>query len=256
MEYEIPNGIRYRTPDAERVYRAPQQPAPFQAPPVTAGAVKVEGTVLAQSHAQILNARDAFQKHLDETNAHAEHYTPEGLQHQIAAFQNTDAAKAVDTAEQQVVARRDQAQTQLDKVYKSLSPNGDAAAESRATRLWNRTERLLDSLDNSAKFGAAQDIIKQASREELGTLLQELPAYLKSCGVTTDWIDTVVGQTVPEYSNAKAQLQKADAAVMFVRQNANSLRRAFADGRTNGVVIVDPFAPDKYGKRSKYDPDA
>jgi hypothetical protein len=253
--YELPNGIGYSTPNEQRGYTPPPQAEPFTAPPVTAGAVRVEGTTLEQAHAAITHAHAEFQKHLEKTNQIRNHFTAEGLDHQISAFQNTAAAKAVDTAERQVTARRDQAQAQMDKVYRDLSPNGDAAAESRATRFWNRTERLLDSVEPGERFGVAQELVKQASREELGTLLQEIPAYLKSCGVTADWIDSVVGQAVPEYSQAKSQLQKADAAVQLVRQNANSLRRAFADGRANGVVLADPFA-DRYGNRSKYDPDA
>ncbi len=214
--------------------------------------MKVEGTVLEQAHASITHAQRRFQEHLDTTHANANHYTSEGLQHQIAAFQNTAAARSVDTAEQQVTARRDQAQAQLDKVCKDLSPNGDAAAESRATRYWHRTERLLDSLKDGARFGTAQELVKTETREELGVLLQELPTYLKSCGVSTDWIDGVVGQAVPEYARAKTQLQKADAAVTFVRQNANSLRRAFKDGRANSIVLADPFSD----PRRSYDPDA
>jgi hypothetical protein len=239
----------------QRVYTPPAEPEPFQPPQVTAAAAPtVNGTPLEEAHNSLLHAKSEFEKHIAATLENAKHYTPEGLKHQLDAFQNTAAAKGVDAAEQQIAARRDQAQAEMDKVYRDLSPNGDAAAESRATRFWNRTERLLDSVESGERFGVAQELVKSASREELGTLLQELPAYLKSCGVTTDWIDTVVGQAVPEYASAKAQLKKADAAVQIVRQNANSIRRAFADGRANGVVIADPFTADKYN-RYRYDPD-
>src|SRR5262245_42540502 len=217
MEYELLNGRGWSVPAGQRGCQEPKTPQPFNAPPVNAGALKVEGTTLEQSHASMLHAQSEFKKHVDATNELRSHFTDEGFAHQVAAFQTTEAAKAVDKAEQAVQARRDQAQAQMDKVYRDLSPNGDAAAESRATRYWNRTERLLDAVDSGQKFSTAQELIKQASREELGTLLQELPAYLKSCGSPTDWIDTVVGQAVPEYADAKNQLRKAEAAMQITR---------------------------------------
>jgi hypothetical protein len=251
--YELNNGIGW-SPD-DRSYQEPTPPPTFQAPPVAAAATKSEGTVLEQAQAAFSHARKEFQKHLDATHADEKLYTREGLQHQIDAFQSTDAARSVDAAEQQVAARRDQAKADLDRVYRSLSPDCDAAGESRAARFWHRSERLLDSLQESGqKFATAKELIDTASREELGTLLQELPSYLRSVGVPTDWIDDAVGQAVPEYASARGKLTKAESALQFARLNADSLRRAFKRGNATGIAFSDPF-DNPIGGRGKYDPD-
>ena len=114
--YEIPNGIGYTPSAEERTYQPPAPPPQFTPPPVTAGAARVEGTTLEQAHASLLHAHKEFQKHLDATNEHRNHYTDDGFKAQIDLFKATAAAKSVDQAEQQVVARRDQAQAQMDKV--------------------------------------------------------------------------------------------------------------------------------------------
>ena len=109
----------------------------------------------------------------------------------------------------------------------------------------DRVIRTLDAKDSGDLFTAANALLASASREELGTLLQELPAYLPSRGVTTDWIDAEVGRIVPEYGAAKAQLQRAESVFQITRQNANLARRSFADSSTR-VIFADP---------TKYDPD-
>ena len=87
----------------------------------------------------------SFGSHLDATEAIRDHLSPEGYQAQIDAFQNTSAAKDVDRALESVTARRDAAAANVDKVRKSLSPNGDTAAELRATRV--TATRMMRQLD-------------------------------------------------------------------------------------------------------------
>jgi hypothetical protein len=96
-------------------------------------------------------------------------------------------------------------------------------------------------------FGAAQDLIRNADREQLGVLLQELPDYLTAHGHANDWLDAVVDQAVPEYGSARKQAKLAKQALLITEQNANSLRRSFANGQPGGAVLA---APDGY------DPDA
>ena len=92
----------------------------------------------------------------------------------------------------------------------------------------------------------AQKLIAKADRTELGTLLQELPAYLEARGHTTEWIDAAVGQAVPEYAQATKKHQKAKQAVTITEYNALSLRKSFAEGRSMSIIT---------DARQKYDPD-
>jgi chromosome segregation ATPase len=224
---ELPNGgLRY-SPDAEdRVYTPPETPEPFEPPRVTARAVTVDGSVIEQAHAAMVHAHNEFQKHIAKTEESRHLYTADGHRDQIAQFDNTQAAKAVDAAVTQVQERADKAAAQVDKVRRQLSPNGDTAAELRATRYWNRTKAILGNAKEGAGI-AAQKLIANADREQLGTLLQELPDYLQTHGQTSDWIDAVVAQAVPEYGAARTQLTKAQNALLVTRSNAESLRKTF-----------------------------
>jgi hypothetical protein len=92
----------------------------------------------------------------------------------------------------------------------------------------------------------AQKLIADADRTELGTLLQELPAYLQAHGVTTDWIDAAVSQAVPEYAQATRQAKAAKQALTIAEYNALSLRKSFAQGRSISVITdARKYDPDK-----------
>ncbi|MGY4646523.1 hypothetical protein [Mycobacterium sp. URHB0021] len=243
-DYEVLNGVGWTPSAEERGYRPPAPPEPpFQPPQVTVRAVKVDGSIVEQAHAAFSHAKDAFEKFLD--GIPREHYSPEGLTAQIAKFSDTEAAKAVDTALANVRARADQAAAQVDRIRAGLSPNGDVAAELRAGRYWDRTKAVLDSAKEGA-FGKAQKLIADADGEQLGTLLQELPAYLAAHGHPSDWIDTAVGQVVPEYAQAAKRLKKAKQAAIIAEFNARSLRASFGKGLATTVIT------DARG----YDPDA
>jgi len=248
------NSVRYTVPAEHRSYKPPPPPPEAFAPPrVSASAIKAtDSTVLEQAYTAMVHARNEFQKHIDETNEQRHHYTDEGYRGQIARFRDTDAAKAVDAAAEAVQARRDQAQARLNKVRRDLSPAGDTAKELRATRFWNRTKAVLDGAKEPGS--TARELIANGSREELGVLLEELPAYFTAKGQSTDWIDASLNQAVPEFAAARAELRKADVAVAITRQNADVLRRGFDAGRAPRVM-ADPFS-DRLGDRGKYDPDA
>jgi hypothetical protein len=244
MEYALPNGIGWR-PDAEaRAYRpAYEAPEPFTPPPVRASAVKVNGSVVEQAHAAFTNGKTAFEKFLNDIPR--EHYSPDGLKAQVEKFSDTAAARAVDAAVASVRDHADKANAQVEKIRRGLSPNGDVAAELRATRLWDRTRPLLDNAKEGA-FGRAQKLIANANREELGVLLQELPAYLEALGHPTNWIDTAVGQVVPEYAQAAKRRQKAQQALTIAELNAKSLQRSFAQGYSSSILTdARLYDPDK-----------
>ena len=200
----LTNGVRYTVSDEHRVYAPPVQPERFSPPQVTAYAVNVDGTVTERAHAAMVHAKNSFAKHVDSTNENKHLFSGEGYRDQISKFFDTDAARAVDQAVAQVRERADKASAQVDTIRKQLSPNGDAAAEMRAGRYWNRTKGVLDSLESSKMFGAAQDLIRNADREQLGVLLQELPDYLTAHGHANDWLDKRSHQASPRWPRRKA----------------------------------------------------
>lgn len=246
MLQEITNGVRWTNPNTGYQPPTPQRPAPFTPPTVRAGTPKLEGgTAVEQAQTAIEHAKTAWEKHVAATNEQKEHYSPEGYRAQLAAFADTEAAKAVDRALTQVETRADNAAKDLAQIRAALSPNGDTAAELRATRYWNRTKPLLDNAKNP--FTTAKELISAASREELGVLLQELPAYLQARGIPAEWIDHHVATVVPEYGDSVRRHQRAQKALAIARHNAAVLRRTFTTGDpTAAVILVDgrKFDPD------------
>jgi hypothetical protein len=213
----------------------------------------VDGTTLEQAHAAMVHAQNEFSKLLEKTNEIKHLFTSEGFQDQISQFRDTSAAKAVDKAVESVRARRDEAQAKMDKIL-NPSSRGDTAHELRNGRIWDRAKAVLDAAKDG-KYAAASTLIKNATREELAVLVEELPAYMTAHGQPTEWIPTQVGQALPEYPAARAQLDKATAALQIVEQNARFLRRGFEEGRAP-YVLADPFKPRFPGdSTNKYDPD-
>jgi hypothetical protein len=242
--WEIPNGVAYK-PDL-RGWQPREAPPEWREPDVTAPALSFEGTVTQQTHATILHACNEHKKHLAQTEEIRSRLSAEGYEARLAEFKNTSAAKAVDRMFEAVTARRDEAVANVAKVKRSLSPAGDAATEMRATRLRDRVIRTLDTKDQAQLFDAANQLIAGATREELGVLLQELPAYLQSRGSTTDWLDSAVAAIVPEFAAARAQAKLAEQAYQITRTNVDFARKSFGTDRP-ATIFVDP---------SKFDPDA
>ncbi|SHY74926.1 hypothetical protein [Mycobacteroides abscessus] len=202
-----------------------------------------EGTSYEQVGALFAHVQKEFNKHIEKTLADSHLYTREGLSRQLDLFEQTDAAKAVEGAIEKMKAVEAQAQQDLDRVRGKLSPRGDAAAESRASRFWHRSERLLDA--SKEKHHVARELVQKATDEELGTLLEELPVYLKSVGAQTSWLDEEVARRAPEYGAAKQRLRRASQAVVQVNGSATLLRNAMRERRAMRTPIrfnrsIDP----------------
>ncbi|SIB42329.1 Uncharacterised protein [Mycobacteroides abscessus subsp. abscessus] len=90
-------------------------------------------------------------------------------------------------------------------------------------------------------------MVRKASKEELGTLLQELPTYLRSVGIGDSWIDKSVAQHAPNYGEAKNRLQRAEQAVMVANANARQLRESFTNrqARPSTIPHLRERDPDK-----------
>ncbi|MBI3213168.1 MAG: hypothetical protein HYZ38_05070 [Mycobacterium sp.] len=190
----------------------------------------------------IIHAGEMFQKHLDKTELDKANYTPEGFKDQIAQFAKTDAALAVDKAVENAQSRVESALAKADKVRAGLSPDGDTAAELRATRYWNRTKGVLDANQTSA-HSLAQKLIGEATREELGTLLQELPTYLQTIGAPTSWLDEYIARAIPEYGATKAEVDQATHSLQLIQAAAKFVRDGIANGRAPNKQVLDMVNP-------------
>ena len=91
----------------------------------------------------------------------------------------------------------------------------------------------------------AKQALESADAATLGVLMQEVPAYLESRNMPTDWIGPVVTQKVPELGEKLGKVQRVKQAQQVLDYNIAGLRKGFQSGHPPNF-LVDP---------SKYDPD-
>jgi hypothetical protein len=180
-------------------------------------------------------------KYLDRIEPLAQQFTPEGFHSQRKAFGQSEAAEAVETAEQLASARVAQAEADYAAKLKELSPQGDTAAELRNQRTLARVERQLASADPNTKAETARKLIAEADRDQLGVLVSELPSF----GVPSAVVEAAA-QAVPELADAATKITKARQSESLIRNDARRIRDAVNDGRR---LAVQPVSP------AKYDPD-
>jgi hypothetical protein len=163
-----------------------------------------------------------------------------------------------------VQERRDQAAARIEHLKRELSPAGDTATELRNTRYWDRTAKILDSIEDANRLSVtAADLIANASRGELGVLLQELEPYMRARvqkfdsprtresllnGYTTA-IEAATDKAVPEYSKAKRQLSQAEKAFQVTAHNSKFLRDQFS------IAAPGAYRRPQFIDARKYDPD-
>jgi hypothetical protein len=201
-------------------------------------------TTVAQAFSAMSIAQKAHQQHLDELQRGKDQFSPEGYAAQVAAFANTPEALAVDAHEAAVIARRNQAEADYARTLADLSPAGDAAQETRNSRVWDRHRHAIDNAKSPVT--AARVAINQADAAELAVLLEEVPAHLAASGQPAEWVNGAVEQRAPELAAARKALDKANQAVTVTQYDAARLREGFASGRPP-VTLVNPekFDPDR-----------
>jgi hypothetical protein len=216
-------------------------------PPMTTPTTQTDATPVDAAQTAITRAANEFERHLANIQP-GDYYTSEGMQKKIGEFTQSDAARNVDSAVAAVRDRADKAQARVEEIRRGLSPYGDTAAELRATRYWTSAARILDTAKDVN--GAAQSLVADADRTQLGVLMRELPNYLKSRGLTGNWIDPVIEQKVPELHAARTQARQAQRARDVIEHNAAALQQQY--GLANPAVYRRPIIVDV----DKYDPDA
>ena len=224
---------------------AAPQPQPFRvmkprpAPPTPPPTAEV--TPISQAGDLIQQATSAFERHIEAVGEHADGRTPEGVRQVIAQFADSPAAQKIDEAITIAEQREEAAAQRVLDTLRSLSPELDAAGESRATRAWARAQRQLDAASDDRVADTARRLIEDAGDSELGTLITEVPSYLVSRGQSADWVDDIVAARVPELAAAREQLKRASQARPIVNFNASLIRKRIAETGSPSGYTRPPF---------------
>ena len=104
---------------------------------------------------------------------------------------------------------------------------------------------------------AARALISNADDAEIPVLARELPDYLLSRKVPTDWLAGALASRVPGADEAQRQATLLARQHAVLAQNDSNLRNAFAKD-LDPPVLLDPYSAavtaDPYRNGEPYDP--
>jgi hypothetical protein len=200
--------------------------------------VSVQGdTEAAQANAAITNANAQLARHADNVRRNEHLYSAEGVKAELDEFASSPAVRTVDEYVKSHDAHVAELAANVDNVRRSLSPEGDTAAELRATRAWDRHRRTLDTQDSGKVPSVVMRTIETAPPAERAVLLQELPGYLESRGMPTEIVDATAERVIPELAAAKAELRAAEREQQIINRNAGAFRTGVKNGRPATVIV-------------------
>ena len=203
-------------------------------------------TVVGQAYSAIQKVHQEHRNYLDAVDRD-DRFTDEARQDAIAGFKDTPAAKYLGDIEAAVDQRVTLAQTEYQRQLANLSQDGDTAQELRNSRTWERERRKLDAAEsNPLALSLARQALEAADPATLSTLMQEIPSYLESRNIPTDWINPVVTQKVPELGEAQRRATLANQAKSVVDYDIAAIRTGIQKG----------YPPTQLVNPAKYDPDA
>ncbi|ORA07764.1 hypothetical protein [Mycobacterium arosiense] len=248
----------HTNPGAMGVKDLPQQPAfALKAPAAQALAHRAGATAAQRAWASKQHAFDAFADYLDATEpaVHDPRYTHEQIREHVRAFTSTQAYRDAELQHEAVHANVHEAQQLVAAERAALTQPGDAAAESRALRYWNRTSRLLDSADPAAVINLVQETIKASDDEQLSVLVEELEPWLRAKGYEHSYLDGLFAERVPSFAAAQKRLMAAQQAQTI----SDADMRRLNDMIARAVPSPDGLRPQRipaiqYDHR--YDPEA
>jgi hypothetical protein len=190
----------------------------------------------------VVGANEQLALHLDNVGkqVQAGFLTETGIQTAVENFADSDAARAVDTADQLTDKWVGDLSARCDDIRAGLTQPGDAAQEMRNSRDWARTERRLDAAaDVGHTAVVAKAAIDRAGPNEIGVLAVELPAWLESKGQPSDWVRTALAQRVPELGEAERDLAHAQKIASALKYDARTVKNAIKQGHP-ATHLVDP----------------
>jgi hypothetical protein len=218
---------------------------PFNLAPPNAQAIShpADSTAFQRSWAAAQHAADKLDSYVDsiEPAVHDRRYTPELVRDHIAEFAKSPAVQDMERRLAEVRTYAEAAEESVVRTRVSLERPGDTAEELRATRLWNRTQRTLDALPDGNVVSTVQKLIEDASPSDLSALLQEVPAYLESKGINTDFVDDAVAKASPKYAHARKMAAAGKQAVTIAEANAKRVRDR-----------ISTTYPDSYGRPKSF----
>lgn len=203
---------------------APQQPTQPAQPP----------TYTQEAYRQLLDVHQRHRNYMAQADADL---SPEQRARYAAAF---DGSANLDVLEQAFDRQEAAYETDYQASVKALTANVDEAAALRIR------DRILYRLENAdQKQVAAREIIAHGPEEELGVALQEVPAYLESNNLTTDFIEPVLAERMPDVADKAARLRKAKQATAIGKQTARQIREGIR-AAAPAHVLMDPKHIAKY----------
>lgn len=190
--------------------------------------------------------------------AHSPNIDPDVLKHNAGAFQVSDAALALQPALDAVKADADDAQTKVDDLIKGQKVGNDVEARLAAQSFWHRKERVLDSVPDKAKLVAAvQELIRSTPDDQIANLAEELPDYLASRGVPSDWLPNALASRVPGLDEAQAEATLKAKQHAVLAQNHAALTKAIANDNPP-PPLYNPYSAtitaEPYTNGEPYDP--
>ena len=96
---------------------------------------------------------------------------------------------------------------------------------------------------------AAQQVLENASGEELAVILQEVPSWLENRGHPTDFVSKIVARSQPAVTEQAEKLTKAKQASVIGRTTASTIRNGIRKGQPPRHLMA-------LGDVAKYDPAA
>ena len=240
----------HRVPDDTAV-TATVRPKPTIAAPF-AGEQEAS-TPIGALHQRIADALDQFESDAEPILAGevSGKITGDGraeMVHNVAA----PALAAINQADAQAADLASAADDAYKKTRAALSPRAAGATDAlNHSMWWQRTSRELDSVPTEKVVAVCQRLIADVTPDELAWAATELPSYLRSRHVPSDWVDAALHQVDPELRTAANRRRLTRQAADIIASNARSARKALASAASGSYKrprLVDPSP--------KYDPDA
>lgn len=198
-------------------------------------------TVFGQAVEVQAQTNDAFGKHLDRVAEVGRKYTPEGraaiTPELLAAFKDEPIWRQAQAVEAQVEERVAELAQEVDNERRALTPELDMAGELRQQRAVDRARGDLAKVEGGWKGQAAAKILRNASAQDVGILVQELPHLLPD-DVPAEVLEPAIRERAPEYASAQRKLATAQRGQAIVVSNGQKLRRAIGQEHRQSQGIL------------------
>jgi hypothetical protein len=215
----------------------PSRPS-FPPPVPTAEVPEPDAALPPAQRAQALQIA-AAQQYSRWRSAHSPDIEPDVLKANAGAFAGAPViTRQSPAALSAVAADADQAQQRVRDTLNSATVKPED--EARASRVWARAVRLLDSKPSPPEVSAAaRDLVANADPADVAVLREELPSYLDSRSAPSDWLDTALAQKIPGAADAVAESKLKAKQLAVVRSNHDRLVHA-VKADMEAPYLVDP----------------